>query len=78
MANAEANVEKGESPSRDRKTLVGDGGIGGEAGINRLGEKEGVVDCMYIWNVRRDIFEVPMLIVMNVSFDLNAYYFLEG
>jgi len=67
MVNAEANAEKGESPSRDRKSLVGDGAIGGEAGINRLGEKEGVVDCMYIWNVRRDIFEVPMLIVMNVS-----------
>jgi hypothetical protein len=41
--------------------------ISGEAGITRLGEKEGMVDCMYCWNVRRDNFEVPQLIVMNVS-----------
>ena len=54
-----------EREARDRERK--DGGIAGEAGINRLGEKEGMVDCMYIWNVRRDIFEVPMLIVMNVS-----------
>jgi hypothetical protein len=39
----------------------------GEPGINRLGEKEGVVDCMYCWNVRRDSFELPQLIIMNVS-----------
>ena len=77
VLNAEASAEKGESPM-DRKILVGDGGIGGEAGINRLGEKEGVVDCMYIWHVRRDIFEVPMLIVMNVSSNFCADCCLEG
>lgn len=47
-----------------------DGGnnyIKSEAGITRLGEKEGAVDVMYCWNVRRDVFEVPTLIVMNVS-----------
>jgi len=42
-----------------------EGRISGEAAINRLGEKEGMVDVMYCWNVRRDVFEVPMLIVMN-------------
>jgi len=31
------------------------------------GEKEGIVDCMYIWNVQCDNFEVPMFIIMNVS-----------
>jgi len=41
--------------------------IAGEGAFVRLGEKEGVVDCMYCWNVRRDNFEVPQLIVMNVS-----------
>ncbi|QDS71981.1 hypothetical protein FKW77_001462 [Venturia effusa] len=42
-----------------------EGRISGESGINQLGQKEGMVDVMYCWNVRRDVFEVPMLIVMN-------------
>ncbi|EON68173.1 hypothetical protein W97_07322 [Coniosporium apollinis CBS 100218] len=39
--------------------------IGGEAGMNQLGDKDGKVDCMYCWTVKRDVFEVPMLIVIN-------------
>ena len=39
----------------------------GEAGMNLLGEKDGKVDCMYCWTVKRDVFDIPMLIVMNVS-----------
>lgn len=41
--------------------------ISGEAGMNALGEKDGKVDCMYCWSVKRDVFDIPMLIVMNVS-----------
>ncbi|KAF2423416.1 hypothetical protein EJ08DRAFT_451250 [Tothia fuscella] len=44
---------------------VEDNRISSEAGFNKLGEKEGMVDVMCCWNVRRDVFEVPMLIVMN-------------
>jgi hypothetical protein len=47
-----------------------DPGIAGESAFLRLGEKEGVVDCMYCWWMRRDLFEVPALIVINVSFTL--------
>ncbi|KIW04344.1 uncharacterized protein PV09_04634 [Verruconis gallopava] len=39
--------------------------IKGEAGITKLGEREGAVDVMYCWTCRRDVFEVPTLIVMN-------------
>jgi hypothetical protein len=46
-----------------------EGRISGESGITQIGQKEGMVDVMYCWNVRRDVFEVPMLIVMNVSDD---------
>jgi hypothetical protein len=56
--------EKNAATGGDGKT--GDG-ISNEAGINALGEEEGMVDSMYCWNVRRDNFEVPQLIVMNVS-----------
>jgi hypothetical protein len=45
-----------------------DPGIAGESAFLRLGEKEGVVDCMYCWWMRRDMFELPSLIVINVSF----------
>jgi hypothetical protein len=43
------------------------GGIAGEAGMNQLGSKDGKVECAYCWTVKRDVFDIPMLIVMNVS-----------
>lgn len=41
--------------------------IKGEAGMSALGEKTGRVDCMMCWNIKRDVFDIPMLIVINVS-----------
>ena len=41
--------------------------IRGEAGMNALGERDGRVDCAACWTVKRDVFDIPMLIVMNVS-----------
>ncbi|PWY62967.1 C6 finger domain protein [Aspergillus eucalypticola CBS 122712] len=43
------------------------GGIASEAGMNQLGFKDGKVECAYCWTVKRDVFDIPMLIVMNVS-----------
>ncbi|KAI2787380.1 Transcription activator of gluconeogenesis [Penicillium oxalicum] len=43
------------------------GGIAGEAGMNQLGSKDGKVECAYCWTVKRDVFDIPMLIVMNVG-----------
>lgn len=40
----------------------------GGAKIHELGDKDGKVECMYCWTVKRDVFDIPMLIVMNVSF----------
>ncbi|KAI5370635.1 putative zn(2)-C6 fungal-type DNA-binding domain-containing protein [Septoria linicola] len=39
--------------------------IRGEAGMNALGERDGRVDCQMCWTVKRDVFDIPMLIVMN-------------
>ncbi|KAI9696911.1 MAG: Transcriptional regulator of nonfermentable carbon utilization [Bogoriella megaspora] len=39
--------------------------IHNEAGMHALGKREGKVDCMYCWTTRRDVFDMPMLIVMN-------------
>ncbi|EME49716.1 hypothetical protein DOTSEDRAFT_68481 [Dothistroma septosporum NZE10] len=39
--------------------------IRGEAGMNALGERDGRVKCQMCWTVKRDVFDIPMLIVMN-------------
>ncbi|KAF2837453.1 hypothetical protein M501DRAFT_1017833 [Patellaria atrata CBS 101060] len=41
--------------------------ISGEAGMNALGEREGKVRCMCTWEIKRNVFEMPMLIVINVG-----------
>ncbi|KAF2804739.1 uncharacterized protein BDZ99DRAFT_151656 [Mytilinidion resinicola] len=40
--------------------------IHNEAGMYKLGQKEGMVKCMCVWHIRRDNFDMPMLIVMNI------------
>lgn len=65
---------KDEEHTRKRKAVAGGiGGMGnrvreidGEHGIARL-EREGKMDCSYCWTVKRDVFDIPMMIVMNVS-----------
>jgi len=47
--------------------LNGKNDIAGEAGMNQLGVRDGKVECSYCWTVKRDVFDIPMLIVMNVS-----------
>ena len=42
-------------------------GIAGEGGMEKLGFRDGKVDCTYCWTVKRDVFDIPMLIVINVS-----------
>lgn len=39
----------------------------GEAGVNALGDKDGKVECMFCWAVKRDVFDIPMSIILNVS-----------
>lgn len=52
--------------------------IDGEHGISRI-EKDGKVDCTYCWTIKRDVFDIPMMIIINVSTchcDLFAYCLL--
>ena len=48
--------------------------IDGEWGIGRL-EKDGKLECSYCWTVKRDVFDIPMLIVMNVGIPLFLHFF---
>ena len=38
----------------------------GESGTYQLGNADGKVECSYCWTVKRDVFDIPMLVVMNV------------
>lgn len=75
---------KGDEHSAERKRKHGNstadtmlGGwvskIDGENGIERL-QRDGKMDCAYCWTVKRDVFDIPMLIVMNVSMNLSIIY----
>ncbi|KAI1422540.1 hypothetical protein F5Y12DRAFT_799464 [Xylaria sp. FL1777] len=44
--------------------------IDGEHGISRIG-KDGKLDCTFCWTIKRDVFDIPMLIIMNF---LPCYY----
>jgi len=40
--------------------------IDGEHGISKL-ERDGKLECSYTWTIKRDMFDMPMLFVINVS-----------
>ncbi|KXX76851.1 hypothetical protein MMYC01_206414 [Madurella mycetomatis] len=41
--------------------------IDGEHGISKL-ERDGKLECSYTWIIKRDMFDMPMLFVINVGF----------
>lgn len=41
--------------------------------VSRLGEDDGTVDCMFCWTVKRDVFEFPMMVVINVSLSFEFF-----
>ncbi|KIX03583.1 uncharacterized protein Z518_07136 [Rhinocladiella mackenziei CBS 650.93] len=72
--NAEAEARNEEprqnntvEPQRQNGTVarMKRDGISGEKGMQKLGSADGKVDCTYCWTVKRDVFDIPMLIVMN-------------
>ena len=56
-----------EARLKKKRRINGRSKIGSEAKIHELGSKDGKVECSYCWTVKRDVFDIPMLIVMNVS-----------
>ncbi|KAJ5901056.1 hypothetical protein N7504_007049 [Penicillium tannophilum] len=59
------DMEVGQDDNGKWNNHLRKGGIAGEAGMNQLGFKDGKVECAYCWTVKRDVFDIPMLIVMN-------------
>ncbi|KAJ5040890.1 uncharacterized protein L3040_005449 [Drepanopeziza brunnea f. sp. 'multigermtubi'] len=69
----ESSGQKEDARLRNKRPEVtgGIGGLGnrvreidGEHGIDKL-HRDGKLDCSYCWTVKRDVFDIPMLIVMN-------------
>ncbi|CCC12971.1 unnamed protein product [Sordaria macrospora k-hell] len=44
--------------------------IDGEHGISKL-ERDGKLECSYTWTIKRDVFDIPMIIMINF---LPCYY----
>ena len=72
-ANTNVNVPVDETLKSIGKRKRGGTGnrrgedVAGEARIEELGDKDGKVECSCCWMVKRDVFDLPMMIVMNVS-----------
>ena len=54
----------GSRLKRQRDATVS--GADGNAGGTQIGDDAGKVECMLCWSVKRDVFDIPMLFVMNV------------
>lgn len=56
-----------DSRLKHNRQIPRNGKSGGtdDAGVHQLGDKDGKVECSYCWTVKRDVFDIPMLIVMN-------------
>ncbi|KAK0617350.1 transcription activator of gluconeogenesis [Immersiella caudata] len=62
-----------ESPQKDmRNSILSNrvAKIDGEHGISKL-ERDGKLECSYTWTIKRDTFDIPMMIVVNF---LPCYY----
>jgi len=55
-------------------------GVREARGMDGLGAKDGKVECAFCWTIKRDVFDIPMLIVANVSFPsfLFQEFFVGG
>ncbi|KAI9151752.1 Transcription activator of gluconeogenesis [Paramyrothecium foliicola] len=68
---------KGPSPHKEARTGILSNRvtkIESEHGISRI-EKDGKVDCTYCWTIKRDVFDIPMMIIVNVFHQFLPRYY---
>lgn len=64
-----------QSPQKDpRNSILSNrvAKIDGEHGISKL-ERDGKLECSYTWTIKRDMFDMPMLFIINVCFAMSGY-----
>ena len=71
-AQGKDGVGAAPSPQKRKRTADGRGETANEAGIDDIGA-DGKVECSCCWTVKRDLFDLPMMIVMNVSLAARAF-----
>jgi len=59
---------KAHADDKSHALVKSEGGMvhQGESAMQKLGAKNGMVDCMIWWHVKRDIFDLPVLVCMSV------------
>ncbi|KAF1829090.1 transcription activator of gluconeogenesis [Decorospora gaudefroyi] len=62
----QANVNANAAAEDPLVKMEGGGVHQGESAMQRLGAKNGMVDCMIWWHIKRDIFDMPVLVCMSV------------
>ena len=65
-ADFEKTLDKEVGSRLQRQRDATRSGKDGNAGMTQIGNEEGKVECMLCWSVKRDVFDIPMLFVMNV------------
>jgi hypothetical protein len=66
---SEVNAAAEQTPQKDpRNSILSNrvAKIDGEHGISKL-ERDGKLECSYTWTIKRDMFDMPMLFIINVS-----------
>jgi len=69
-----------DSPPKDpRNSILSNrvAKIDGEHGISKL-ERDGKLECSYTWTIKRDTFDIPMMIIVNVSFSPLQFFFCRS
>ncbi|KAK4154358.1 hypothetical protein C8A00DRAFT_42868 [Chaetomidium leptoderma] len=64
----DGNADEQQIPQKDpRSSILSNrvAKIDGEHGISKL-ERDGKLECSYTWTIKRDMFDMPMLFVINV------------
>ncbi|KAK3941626.1 hypothetical protein QBC46DRAFT_258134 [Diplogelasinospora grovesii] len=71
-AGAEESPQQQQNRGDPRASILSNrvAKIDGEHGISKL-EKDGKLECCYTWTIKRDTFDIPMMIVINVSSHLH-------
>jgi PAS domain-containing protein len=74
-ADVERIAEReGRSNKHEDSHIKTEGGVHqGESAMQRLGAKNGMVDCMIWWHIKRDIFDMPVLVCMSVSRAIDMF-----
>lgn len=72
MTKKDVDHQEQQTGPHDSAVQLNGGPVHPEGTMEQLG-KDGVVDCMIQWHVKRDTFDMPMLICMHVSFPTQSY-----